>query len=98
MDNLSFNITKLEEILEQVTTYYAQYKEITTNLDQEIKNLEVKWGSNDHSLYEGFKEKYDEKKGKLIEVENMMKELLDTLNGKKDELNDATVQSESSFM
>ena len=97
MNDLTFNTTKLEEITELMTNNFNEYKELISSLDREIKNLESLWGSNDHSLYSSFKEKYDEKKPKLINMENMMKELLDTLNIKKEELINATEQSAGSF-
>ncbi len=97
MNDLTFNTTKLEEITELMTTYFNEYKELTTSLDKEITNLATTWGNNDHSVYDSFKEKDDEKKQKLITMENMMKELLDTLNSKKEELQTATEQSENSF-
>ena len=97
MSDLTFNTTKLEEVLELLTTYFNEYKELISSLDTEVKNLETTWGSNDHSIYTTFKEKYEEKKARLIMMENMMKELLDTLNNKKEELQSATEQSENSF-
>ncbi len=97
MNDLTFNTTKLEEVAELMNTYFYEYKELINSLDTEVKNLEASWGSNDHSIYETFKEKYEEKKPKLISMENMMKELLDTLNNKKEELQSATEQSENSF-
>ena len=97
MNDLTFNTTKLEEITELMNNYYNEYKELISSLDTEIKNIEVSWGSNDHSIYESFKEKYEEKKPKLVSMENMMKELLDTLNIKKEQLQSATEQSENNF-
>ena len=97
MEDLSFNITKLNEICELLNTYYNDYKESVASLEQEIKSLESTWGSKDQSAYTTFKEKYDEKKAKLVEMENMMKELLDSLKAKKEELQSATKQSTNSF-
>ena len=97
MDELSFDSTKLNEVYELLNTYYNEYKEIISSLELEIKNLEVTWGSRDQSVYNTFKEKYDEKKKKLIETENMMKELLDALDVKKEEIMEATIQSENNF-
>jgi len=96
-DNLSFNTTKLNEIYEMSKKYYDEYKETIYSLDQEIKSLETSWGKKDQSLYSAFKEKYEEKKGKLESAEQMMKELLDTLEAKKEEIEETTVQSEKSF-
>ena len=97
MNDLTFNTTKLEEITELMTNNFNEYKELIASLDTEIKNLETLWGNNNYSLYSSFKEKYDEKKPKLINMENMMKELLDTLISKKEELLNATEQVEDSF-
>jgi len=97
MNDLTFNTTKLEEVYELLNSYYNEYKETIDSLDTEIENLGETWGSNDHSIYQSFKEKYTEKKPKLISAENMMKELLDILNNKKEELVNATVQSEGNF-
>ena len=97
MNELSFDVTKLNEIVDLMTTYYNDYKESVLSLDQEVKKLETTWGSKDASLYNSFKEKYYEKKSKLTETENMMKELLDTLEAKKEEIASVTTQTESSF-
>ena len=97
MDELTFDITKLNEVWDLLNTYYTEYKEIVSSLEQEIKSLEATWGSKDQSVYTVFKEKYEEKKGKLVETENMMKELLDTLDAKKEEIQGATIQSANNF-
>ena len=83
MDELSFDITKLNEVCDLVNTYYNEYKESVTLLEQEIKKLETTWGSKDQSAYTAFKEKYEEKKPKLAESEAMMRELFETLEAKR---------------
>ena len=97
MNELSFDTTKLNEVCELLSTYYNEYKESVSSLELEIKKLETTWGSKDHSAYTTFKEKYEEKKARLIETENMIKELLDTLEAKKEEIQSATTQAINSF-
>ncbi len=97
MNNLAFDITKLNEVYEEMKNDYEEYREITSSLDHEINQLESSWGENPKSLYTDFKEKYEEKKPRLIETENMMKELLDQLSMKKQEIENATIQSENEF-
>ena len=96
-DNLSFNIPKLNEVWEESNRYYNEYKEIITALELEIKKLETSWGKQDASLYTQFKEKYDEKKIRLQETETLMKELVDSLQEKKNAIEDATAATSSSF-
>ena len=96
-ESLSFNISKLNEVYVEMSNYYNEYKEITSSLEIEIKKLETSWGTKEGSLYTEFKEKYEEKKRKLIETENMMKELVDTLGRKKEEIEHATIASSNSF-
>ena len=97
MNNLTFNTTKLNEVCDLLSAYYCEYKDIITALEQEMSKLETTWGNNNQSAYRTFKEKYEEKKPKLIETDNMMKELLDTLETKKDEIQSIATQTENSF-
>lgn len=97
MNDLSFNTTKLNEVCDLLNVYYNEYKELVSSLELEIQQLETTWGGLDQSAYTTFKEKYDEKKAKLVEIENMIKELLDILDSKKDEIQSVTAQSENSF-
>ena len=96
-NSLSFDTTKLNEVWEEINAYYSEYKDLTTSLELEIKKLETTWGTKEGSLYTTFKEKYEEKKSKLIELENIMKELLDTLESKKREIEEATILASNSF-
>ena len=48
-------------------------------------------------MYTAFKEKYDEKKGKLIEVETMIGELSERLSAKREELEEATRTTINNF-
>ena len=96
-DNLSFDITKLSEIVESMKKYYGEYKETVASFDLEMKALETSWGNHPKSLYTDFKEKYEEKKNKIVSVETLLKELVDTLEQKKQEIEEATIQSENQF-
>ena len=97
MDTLAFDITKLNEMDEEMKNNYEEYKEIVSSLDFEIKELEKTWGTRPKSLYTEFREKYEEKKGRLVETEVLMKELVDQLDVKKQEIENATIQSENEF-
>ncbi|MBR3210499.1 MAG: hypothetical protein IKF71_00990 [Bacilli bacterium] len=97
MNELSFDTTKLNEVCDMLNTYYLEYKELVSSLNQEILKLENTWGSRNQSAYLSFKEKYDEKKGKLLEIESMIKELQRILELKKEEIQAAAIQAENSF-
>ena len=96
-NDMSFNLDKLNETYDEIERLYNEYKESTISLNQEIQKLGITWGNKEGSTYTTFKEKYDEKKPKLEETENLMKELLDTLNLKKQEIEEATISSENNF-
>ena len=96
-DELSFNITKLEETIDIVRESYEKYRQNSSALNQEIKKLDVTWGNTSQSIWNDFKEKYEEKKSKLIEAEKMMKELLDELVRRKEQLQEATINARNSF-
>ena len=97
MNDLSFDITKLNEIYELLNKYHMEYADIISSLDMEINRLGATWGSTNNSIYNEFKEKYLEKKNKLVGVDNLMNELLNNLDMKKREIEEATASSESSF-
>ncbi len=97
MNELSFDTTRLNEVCDMLNIYYNEYKELVSSLSQEILKLETTWGSKNQSVYQTFKEKYDEKKGKLKDIENMIQELQGVLESKKEEIQSATIQSENSF-
>ena len=65
--------------------------------EMEINRLGLTWGTTNNSVYNEFKEKYLEKKSKLTNVDNIMNELLNNLEIKKREIEEATVSSENSF-
>ena len=97
MNDMSFDITKLNEVYDILTKYHMEYTEIISSLDMEINRLGITWGTTNNSVYNEFKEKYLEKKNKLISVDNMMNELLNNLEIKKREIEEATASSENSF-
>lgn len=94
---LAFNIEKLNDVTTTLGKFYEDYKQSITSLDLEIARLEKIWGSNDSTMYMAFKEKYDEKKGKLIEVESMIGELSERLAAKKEEMEEATRKTINNF-
>ncbi|MBP5679159.1 MAG: hypothetical protein J6X28_04975 [Bacilli bacterium] len=96
-DHLAFNTEKLQEVEENLKEYYQEYRESVLFLNTEIQRLAMIWGMTNASLYNEFKGKFDEKKEKLNTVENMMKELIDTLEAKKLGLEEASLQSENNF-
>ena len=96
-DHLAFNTEKLQEVEENLKEYYQEYRESVHFLNTEIQRLAMIWGMTNASLYNEFKGKFDEKKEKLNTVENMMKELIDTLEAKKLGLEEASLQSENNF-
>ena len=96
-DSLSFNITKLEEVIEKVREAHAKYKQDLASLEMEIKHLDEIWGNNNQSVWIEFKEKYEEKKSKLMNAENMMNELLNEFMIKQEQLREATINARNSF-
>ena len=95
--NLSFNIEKLNEVYDEITNDYREYKELIVTLDQAITKLEATCGASNTSLYQILKEKYLEKKQKLQDAETMMKELIDTLERKRIEIEAAVEITSSAF-
>ena len=82
----AYNSTKLSETLEIIRKNYFEFKDSIENLEKEITKLESKNIIKDSTVFAEFKEKYLEKKILLINMENMMKELVDTLEYKNEEL------------
>ena len=97
MNDMSFDITRLNEVYDMLTKYHMEYTDLVSNLEMEINRLGLTWGTTNNSVYNEFKEKYLEKKSKLTNVDNIMNELLNNLEIKKREIEEATVSSENSF-
>ena len=97
MNDMSFDITRLNEVYDMLTKYHMEYTDLVSNLEMEINKLGLTWGTTNNSIYNEFKEKYLEKKSKLTNVDNIMNELLNNLEIKKREIEEATVSSENSF-
>ncbi|MBR6136564.1 MAG: hypothetical protein IKQ06_00220 [Bacilli bacterium] len=97
MNDMSFDITRLNEVYDMLTKYHMEYTDLVSNLEMEINRLGLTWGTTNNSVYNEFKEKYLEKKSKLTNVDNIMNELLNNLEMKKREIEEATVSSENSF-
>ena len=97
MNDMSFDITRLNEVYDMLTKYHMEYTDLVSNLEMEINKLGLTWGTTNNSVYNEFKEKYLEKKSKLTNVDNIMNELLNNLEIKKREIEEATVSSENSF-
>lgn len=85
-NDIAYNSTKLSETLEIIRKNYFEFKDSIENLEKEITKLESKNIIKDSTVFAEFKEKYLEKKIFLINMENMMKELVDTLEYKNEEL------------
>ena len=50
-DLLSFNIAKLEEVIEKVRESYEHYKQDLESLEIEMKTLDEIWGNNNKSIW-----------------------------------------------
>lgn len=85
-NDIAYNSTKLSETLEIIRKNYFEFKDSIENLEKEITKLESKNIIKNSTVFAEFKEKYLEKKIFLINMENMMKELVDTLEYKNEEL------------
>ena len=96
-DSLAFNSSKIEEVIETMQEACDKYKQDLASLELEIKNLDTIWGNNNQSIWNSFKEKYDEKKPKLENAESMMNELLRELILKQEQLKEATINAKNSF-
>ena len=96
-DTLSFDTAKLTELLDELHNNYYEYSASFVELDKEITNLENIWGISNKSIYNDFKEVYKEKKIKLLELEALIKNLIDNLTNKNDQLVTATEKAKNSF-
>lgn len=96
-EDLAFNTTKIAETLEIINSNYREYKDSVASLEAEIQSLESKLSPSNNSIFLEFKEKFDEKKHILINAENMMKELIDILDNKNEELISATTNVKNNF-
>ena len=96
-DTLSFDIAKLTELLDELNNNYYEYSSSLAELDKEITYLENIWGITNKSIYNDFKEVYKEKKIKLVELENLIKKIIDNLTNKNDQLVTATEKAKNSF-
>lgn len=94
---LAFNIEKLNDVTASLNRFSEEYKELIRSLDLEVERLSKLWGTNDSTAYLAFKEKYDEKKTKLVELESMIGELSNSLMLKKEEIENATRSTINDF-
>ena len=97
MNEFSFDTEKLTELLDELNNNYNEYISSLGELDKEITNLGTIWKETDKSVYNDFKEKYQEKKTKLLELDNYIKDLIDNLNNKNDQLVAATLKAKDKF-
>ena len=96
-DMFSFNTEKLAEVLDELNNNYNEYVSSLKELDKEITTLGTVWKENDKSVYNDFKEKYQEKKIKLLELESFIKSLIDNLSSKNDQLIEVTRKVKDKF-
>ena len=96
-DELSFDTTKISEVLADLDKNYNEYVEAIEQLDSEIEKLELTWGSNEKSIYNDFKEKYNEKKQKLKDLADLTKTIINSLEQKNSQLESATERVRKNF-
>ena len=60
-DELAFDNTKLNEIIDNLNKHYENYNNSINELEAEINHLDMIWGTTDRSIFNDFKDKYNEK-------------------------------------
>ena len=94
--DFNFNTVKLTEVVNELEKYYSNYNDAIKGFDHEMKKIETNW-SYESTLYSDFKEKYEEKRIKLIELSDMVKQLLDSLRNKNEQLISAEEKTRNIF-
>ena len=94
--DFNFNTVKLTEVVNELDKYYSNYTDAIKGFDTEMKKIEANW-KDDSTLYSDFKEKYEEKRIKLIELSDMVKQLLDSLRNKNEQLISAEEKTKNIF-
>ena len=78
-NDLSFDLNKLKDLYNETLNNLNKYKEALEIVKSEIKKIGDNWISNDTGTFETFKEKFEEKEGKLNEAVTMMQEFANNL-------------------
>ena len=94
--DFNFNTIKLSEIINELEKYYNNFIDAIKSLDIEIKKIGTSW-KEESTLYSNFKEKYEEKRLKLIELSDMIKKILDYLKDKNNQLISAEEKTKNVF-
>ena len=93
-DYLAYDTNKLDVVLNKLKDDYYDY---TDSLDQLSKEIEKLDNIGSQSLFNDFKEKYEEKRPTLEKVQELTKELIDELSLKNIKLIEATKKTKKSF-
>ncbi len=96
-NELSFNLAKLNELKSQALDNLNKYKEALDSVKNEITKIGDNWISTDTGTYEAFKEKFEEKEGRLNEAVILMQEFVNNLSIKINEYESATANLNGSF-
>ena len=96
-NDLSFNINKLKDLYNEALTNLNKCKEAFETVKSEMIKIGDNWTSNETKTYESFKEKFEEKEGKLNEMILLMQEFVNNLSMKINDYESATQKINNSF-
>ena len=94
---LSFTLSKMEELYNEAYSYFQIYKESLETLNQIMIELSNDWKSNETYTYQEFYQKYQEKYPKLLEAKEMMEKFCHQIEEKKNEFQEVSNDTINSF-
>ena len=97
-NDLSFNLNKLKDLYNEALNNLNKYKEALETVKSEIIKIGDNWTSSDTGTFEAFKEKFEEKEGRLNEAVTLMQEFVNNLLMKINDYESATQKVNNSFM
>ena len=94
---LSYSLKEMDAIWEESLGYYHEYKESVDSLKQIVEELKNCWQSNETGSFEEYQKLFQEKYKKLLEIEVLMKRLIDVLEQKRKAYQEASEDVIESF-
>ena len=94
---VSFTLSKMEEVFSEGSECEVAFANAIAALDANIANLANYWVSSETGTYEAFKALYDQKKPKLQEADQLMKEFLAKIEERKNRYSEAATRTINMF-
>ncbi len=94
---LDFSLKELEELSSEFLDCYNTYKNSLDSLKKITDEVSLSWQSPETHTYDEFKNSFLQKYSKLLETEKMMFQIIQILEAKKQDLENASEKVIQSF-